>query len=227
MCGLAAALALAPSFDRVLLLEADTPQDCWQGSAADVAQASVQHSSSWPMTQSCAHLLLLYKVLSQCGWLVLGTAPKIFATPMCMHASPSIMFTSLLLSYPCSPPLSPPPKHPAGPRAAATATPSPAGCLLDVEPMHLPCQSAHMRPEAPTLLLTSIPQAPGQPGVGQYRFMHAMLARGAQELEALCPGYLQQLQVRHSSNSSSSCICRRAKKPASVVVPHQSKWILL
>ncbi|WIA28039.1 hypothetical protein OEZ86_010625 [Tetradesmus obliquus] len=77
MAGLAAALALAPSFDRVLLLEADTPQDCWQGSAADVAQA------------------------------------------------------------------------------------------------------------------------PGQPrrGVSQYRFMHALLARGATELEALCPGYLAQLQA--------------------------------
>jgi hypothetical protein len=31
--------------------------------------------------------------------------------------------------------------------------------------------------------------------VSQYRFMHALLARGAQELEALCPGYLEELQV--------------------------------
>jgi hypothetical protein len=44
-------------------------------------------------------------------------------------------------------------------------------------------------------------QVSGQlrPGVGQYRFMHALLSRGAAELEALCPGYLQQLQVRGCS----------------------------
>jgi hypothetical protein len=54
-----------------------------------------------------------------------------------------------------------------------------------------------LRVTSPTHML----QVSGQPrpGVGQYRFMHALLSRGAGELEALCPGYLQQLQVRRCS----------------------------